>query len=369
LDELDMHSVCPRDPSAGTFAAEEGGFLSVPLSPAQNRRHFIRHIDATEYLLPVSPVCGANGSIVDEELASRNTHLLAIVKPSLNGSHVHERIEDAAEHMQLVRAFNNAPFFRCLPPKSTFSQIRAVDTQASTIEKRQLPIPDYNPEGDLMARVRHVVGEVPVGISAWAQKDFHSPLASSFPLSTVSQESIPLEVPPSKRVPLGEVATLVKNTTRFSVPQPKFQNTDQQGHCVEPSPEPFPDCRKTVGFWCLKHHSSRIGTARRMLLLCIGRSSICISVKHTDERKGCETPLKSNGQDPHSVELQRTEPPSVELLVGVAAYCHSSIHRTKVTCPAHCLVLSMHGKNILSVEFFSLAECEACVKFLKLVTG
>ena len=387
VEELDRQSISPRQPSSHWFALSDdhppppvaGQTYNVAVSPLLPRqRVLIRHIDASEVaqeILSVSPLCSKfgepQGKILDCRAEACAT--LSACKNTGNGA-VSEITNDAESEARNGSdcASRNQPLI--LPPRTSFVRVsRHVHVpEAPQIVLKSIAIPEYSAERDLMLLVKSVVGE----------HHFQSRSSSNLSESTSSVEWLDranrdLKRPGSSMIPVSKVCAPDKppavnqqvafaNSSRFQIAALRETTTN----CQEKSPEPA-GCHssilsKSLSFWCMKHHSSRVGTARRLLQLDIDSECVTIAMRRPDGTpwKGPDSPLQARG-DPQAVRLCRNE--AVEIVSGIAAYCHPGIHRTKVACPAHCLVVSRRGAPLACVEMISETELEACVKVLKSV--
>jgi hypothetical protein len=371
-DYLDKESISPREASAVCFPLEDNRYFSLPLSPLQpaTRKTVVRHIDASEFVLPVSPLCGKN-PIQNE----RGISQLAVEDVEMNpfkevASWHPAETSDVEEYVKVPTAL--------MPTRSSFSRLpRAqVEIERQSSLTNLASVPKYSPERDLLTQVRAVVGDIPSNIRSSSAATSRSTIPSDQDSQNgAAQRASPGMMPNGfhKGVSPGMASNLssVSHTltsSRFQVLQRDSTNF-QTPQDSDLSPEPVRGKQKLMSFWCMKHHSSRNGTARRMLIFQVDVESVTISMKHPDGShwKGvADTPLQTKGKDPQSVQVRRSD--QIEVVSGVAAYCHPAIHRTKVNCPAHCLVISRQGHTLASVELSSLAELEACIKVLKSVS-
>lgn len=129
-----------------------------------------------------------------------------------------------------------------------------------------------------------------------------------------------------------------------------------------------------VIMWCSKHHSSRVGTGRRLIVLKVTEAcgtggkqgGILLTMKKPDGSswKGPAAPIESpqpilmmegggtttNGGLSNTVWLEGGAEGQVQVLLGMEAYNTAHIHRTKVKSPLLCVVILRKGRVVTALE-------------------
>lgn len=158
---------------------------------------------------------------------------------------------------------------------------------------------------------------------------------------------------------------------RRSVPAGGGQKAPEDT-CSRP---PLPARRSTteLSLWCQKHHTTKTGVGRRLIVLAPtpDGEGILLTMKKADGStwKGPAEPATPADDDAqqssNTVLLDKDD--CIQVFVGNEAYAQPSIHRSKVKNPALCVVLWRKQRLVTSLEFENESDLIRFVTMLRLV--